>query len=146
MRERELVDEVRAAVRTFSPDLLLTFDNTGITGHPDHVAVTQATVAVGRSLDLPVLAWTIPDTVAAALADEGVTGFVGRPPSQISYVVDVDRATQRLAVGDHPSQAVPGSPLWRRLELLGGREHLRLLHGTGSPGLPFRLVAGGGAS
>ena len=26
----------------------------------------------------------------------------------------------------HVSQAVPGSVLWRRLELLGDREHLRL--------------------
>lgn len=139
-QERELTDEVLAAMQVFSPDLLLTFDNTGITGHPDHIAVAHATVRAGRSRDIPVLAWTIPDSVADELVAEGMTGFVGRPASQISYVVEVDRSVQRQAVQDHPSQAVPGSPLWRRLDLLGDHEHLRLLHGTGAARLPFRTV------
>jgi len=83
----------------------------------------------------------LPEQVAAALADEGITGFVGRPDSAISLVVEVDRTIQLNAVLDHPSQAVPGSPLWRRLELLGNQEHLRQLHSTGSGALPFRVAA-----
>jgi N-acetylglucosamine malate deacetylase 2 len=138
--EAILADDIAQAIRTFSPDVLLTFDTTGITGHPDHVAVTRATVHAGRAADLPVLGWTLPERVAAALADEGVTGFVGRPDSAISLVVEVDRTTQLRAVQDHPSQAVPGSPLWRRLELLGDQEHLRQLHSTGSRALPFRVA------
>jgi hypothetical protein len=39
----------------------------------------------------------------------------------------VHRERQLQAVRAHPSQAVPGSVLWRRLELLGDREHLRWL-------------------
>lgn len=139
--EAVLANDIAQAVRTFSPDLLLTFDTTGITGHPDHVAVTRATVHAGRAADLPVLGWTVPERVAVALADDGITGFVGRPESEISLVVEVDRRVQLRAVEDHPSQAVPGSPLWRRLELLGDREHLRRLHSTGGSALPFRVVA-----
>jgi LmbE family N-acetylglucosaminyl deacetylase len=138
--EAILANDVAQAVRTFSPDLLLTFDTTGITGHPDHIAVTRATVHAGRMADLPVLGWTLPERVAAALADEGVAGFVGRSDSAIALVVEVDRTIQLRAVQDHPSQAVPGSPLWRRLELLGDREHLRQLHSTGNGSVPFRLV------
>jgi N-acetylglucosamine malate deacetylase 2 len=41
--------------------------------------------------------------------------------------VPVDRSLQLAAVACHPSQAVPGSVLWRRLELLGDEEHLRWL-------------------
>ena len=140
-RETELADDIAQAVRTFAPDLLLTFDSTGITGHPDHIAVTRATVQAGRMLDLPVLAWTLPERVAETLRSEGAGGFVGRPDSAVSMVVVVDRTTQLRAVNDHPSQAVPGSPLWRRLELLGDREHVRQLHSTADGRLPFRLIA-----
>lgn len=131
---------VLGAVTTFSPDLILVFDTTGITGHPDHVAATQAAVFVGRREQVPVLAWTIPEHVAHALEDEGIHGFVGQPADAITFTVDVDRRAQLVAVRDHPSQAVPGSPLWRRLELLGDREHLRQLHSVGPLVLPFRTA------
>lgn len=45
----------------------------------------------------------------------------------VDLTLTVDRASQRRAVECHPSQAVPGSVLWRRLELLGPHEHLRWL-------------------
>jgi LmbE family N-acetylglucosaminyl deacetylase len=135
-----IADDIRAAVRTFAPDVLLSFDVNGITGHPDHVAVARATVQAGRSADLPVLLWTLPEEVASALAAEGVTGFVGRPAAEISHVIEVDRAAQRRAVDDHPSQAVPGSPLWRRLELLGDHEHVRQVHSTTRTRLPWRIL------
>jgi hypothetical protein len=66
--------------------------------------------------------------VAAALNGELGTTFVGRAPEEIDLVVTVDRVAQLEAVHAHPSQAVPGSAVWRRLELLGDREHLRWLH------------------
>ena len=140
-QEARLADDVSQAIRTFSPDLLLTFDSTGITGHPDHVAVTRATVHAGRQQDVDVLAWTLPESVTDALEQEGITGFVGRPDSAITMVVEVDRTTQLVAVNDHPSQATPGSPLWRRLELLGDREYLRQLHGgAAATELPFLVM------
>ena len=39
---------------------------------------------------------------------------------------------------EHASQAVPGSPLWRRLELLGSTENLVWLHRSADVDLPFR--------
>ena len=66
--------------------------------------------------------------VARSLNDEFAAGFVGREPDDVAIVVTVDRTHQRDAVACHPSQAVPGSALWRRLELLGHEEHLTWLH------------------
>ena len=54
--------------------------------------------------------------------------------------VTVDRAAQLSAVHEHSSQAVPGSPLWRRLELQGDHEVIRLLHSVDDVVLPFQHV------
>jgi LmbE family N-acetylglucosaminyl deacetylase len=133
--------DVAAAVDSFHPDVLLVFDPNGITGHPDHQAATRAAVAVGRRHDIDVVAWSLPASVTDVMADEGMPMFVGIPDAAVQVTVAVDRATQLEAVREHPSQAVPGSPLWRRLELLGDREHLRYLHSTGRAELPFAMPA-----
>ena len=119
--------EVRQSVAATRPDGIITFDTTGISGHPDHVAATHAAIRVADSDELPVLAWTLPDEICGTLADEGFTGFRGRPMSEVDVILTVDRTAQRAAVDRHPSQAVPGSVLWRRLELQGDTEHLRWL-------------------
>jgi N-acetylglucosamine malate deacetylase 2 len=122
-----LVAEVAAAVRAHAADGLVVFDLGGVTGHPDHDAATRAALAAADVLGLGVLAWTLPDDVTAALNSEFGAGFVGRARDAIDLVLSVDRLRQRAAVAAHPSQAVPGSVLWRRLDLLGNREHLRWL-------------------
>lgn len=119
--------EVERAVAATRPDGILTFDTTGISGHPDHVAATDAAVRVAARGGLPVLAWTLPEEICARLDDDGYPGFLGRPMSEIDLILTVDRTAQRAAVDCHPSQAVPGSVLWRRLELQGDTEHLRWL-------------------
>jgi LmbE family N-acetylglucosaminyl deacetylase len=102
---------------------LLAFDSTGVTGHRDHIAATVAAERAGAKLGLDVLAWTLP----ASVADDLGTPFLGRDDDEIDIVLTVGRAGQRRAVTCHPSQAVPGSALWRRLDLLGDREYLRWL-------------------
>jgi len=97
------------------------------------VAVVTAAIAAGALLDIPVLAWTLPQQTADALNAELGTGFHGRPGNEIDLVVTVDRSRQLRAVHAHPSQAVPGAPLWRRLDLLGNLEHLRWLHPARRP-------------
>jgi N-acetylglucosamine malate deacetylase 2 len=122
-----LVGDVGDAVRDTGTDGLLVFDPSGVTGHPDHAAATAAALAAADVLDLPVLGWTLLATVAATLNAERGTAFTGHAPADIDLVVPVDRARQRAAIAAHASQAVPTSVLWRRLELLGGTEHLRRL-------------------
>ncbi|MEO7588628.1 MAG: PIG-L deacetylase family protein [Arachnia sp.] len=108
-------------------DGLVVFDPSGITGHADHTAATRAAVDAAAVMDLPVLAWTLPQDVADALNEEFDAGFVGHEQGDVDLVVPVLRKRQRSACLCHTSQAVPGSALWRRLELLGNHEHLRWL-------------------
>ena len=119
--------DVAGEVERVQPDGLVVFDPVaGVTGHADHAAASVAAVAVGESLGVPVLGWALPEVVAATLREETGGGFAGHPPEVLTEVV-VDRTRQLEAVRCHATQAVPGSVLWRRLELLGDREFGRAL-------------------
>ncbi|MGB8385418.1 MAG: hypothetical protein WCG47_29965, partial [Dermatophilaceae bacterium] len=85
----------------------------------------QAALDAAGAHRLPVLGWTVLPDVAATLNAEYTASFSGHDPADIDVVVTVDRSRQSRAVACHPSQAVPGSVLWRRLELTGDREYLR---------------------
>ncbi len=122
-----LVARVLAAASRTRADGLVVFDSSGVTGHPDHAAATRAAVVAAERLSLPVLAWTLPTEVARQLHAEFGAHFTGHPDDEIDVALTVSRERQRLAVACHPSQAVPGSVLWRRLDLLDDREHLRWL-------------------
>lgn len=130
-----LRDIVARVVERVGPDGVLTMDSTGISGHPDHVAATAAALAAAALRDLPVLAWTLPDELAERLAAETGVPFAGCGPVE-HFTIDVDRAAQHRAIRAHASQAVPGSVLWRRLELQGDVETLRWLRPPDQEDLP----------
>src|SRR5664279_3650163 len=58
------------AARSVRADGLLVFDASGVTGHPDHAAATDAALLAAVGLDMPVLGWTLPAAVAEALNRE----------------------------------------------------------------------------
>jgi LmbE family N-acetylglucosaminyl deacetylase len=126
---QELDAAVTAAAEAVAADGLIGFDPTGVTGHPDHAAATSAALRAADALDLPVLGWTLPQEIATRLQDELGGRFDGHPPGEIDLVLEVDRKRQLTAINCHASQAVPGSVLWRRLQLLADREYLRWLRG-----------------
>lgn len=127
-----LSDIVETVAQERHADLLLVFDEGGITGHPDHMHATRAALAAADRLDLPVLAWVIPDHVADQLNAEFATAFAGRSPADVEQSIAVDRAAQRVAIACHQSQSTTNPVLWKRLELTGDQEHLRVLrHPTG---------------
>ena len=139
-----LVREVSAMATRVGAEGLVVFDPSGVTGHPDHVAASAVALDAATALDLPVLGWTLPHSIAAQLNEEFDTSFVGHEPSDIDLSVPVERDRQRAASLAHASQAVPTSVLWRRLELLGDVEHLRWLKGSdgGRPGALSMKVTG----
>lgn len=119
-----LADDVEQVAGDVAADGVLVFHRSGVTSHPDHRAATLAALRAAGRLGLPVLGWTLPEDVAHTLALEYTAPFVGTPDDEIDLVVTVDRGRQRAAALAHASQALPTSVLWRRLELLGDREHL----------------------
>jgi len=123
----DLAAHVRRLAARFSADLLLVFDEGGITGHPDHCVATEAALVAAREIDLSVLAWAMPKETADRLNREFATHFVGRDDAELDMVINVDRVRQGQAIACHESQAGQNPVLWRRLELLGEREWLRVL-------------------
>jgi len=130
----ELAAHVTGLADLYGADGLLVFDDTGITGHPDHQAATRAAMQAAETAGLPVLAWTLADTIARRLGEETGGTFAGQPPDHIDLSIRVDRAPQRRAALMHASQISPAATLWRRLQLQGDREHLRwLIPSAGKP-------------
>lgn len=125
--EQSLVAPVLAAASLAHADGLIAFDASGVTGHPDHTAATRAALGAAERLRLPILGWTLPVEVAQRLQAEFGVPFVGHEAQEIDLVLTVSRERQRQAVACHPSQAIPGSVLWRRLALLQDLEYLRWL-------------------
>jgi len=122
-----LCDEIADLSTSEGVDCLLVFDEGGITGHPDHQRATQAAIVAGERLGIAVLAWTLPETVAAVLNEEFGAGFVGRAPSEIDVVLEVERERQHRAIACHASQSNDNPVLRRRLGLQGSTESLRWL-------------------
>jgi LmbE family N-acetylglucosaminyl deacetylase len=129
----DLSAEVEDAAVARSADCLLVFDESGITGHPDHRRATSAARATAARLDLPVLAWTLPSTIADALNLEFGTGFVGRAPSAIDFTIHVDRRLQHEAISRHASQSSDNPVLRRRLALQDSTESLIWLSALDTP-------------
>ena len=123
----ELLQVATSVARLRRPDGILAFDVAGVTGHPDHITATALASRLADELDVGLLAWTLSREVAEALNREFTSSFVGVEVADIDFEVSVDRTRQRRAVGCHPSQAVPGAILWRRMELQADKEHLRWL-------------------
>lgn len=122
---RELVGHVDA--HAAGADLVVAFDDNGVTGHPDHRRATEAAVAWAQTANVAVLAWTLPIDIADALNTELGVGFIGRPQALIDIELRVDRTLQRRAIECHHSQADGNNVLWRRLEMQRDDESLRYL-------------------
>jgi LmbE family N-acetylglucosaminyl deacetylase len=122
-----LATHVVAAARRQDSDLLVVFDEGGVTGHPDHRQATRAALDAADQLDLPVVAWTVRQPVAMALNAEHGTAFRGRCAVEIDLTVPVDRDRQWRAITCHSSQSTDNPVLRRRLELTGPTEPLRWL-------------------
>jgi LmbE family N-acetylglucosaminyl deacetylase len=123
----ELAVPVAAMARDTGADVLLAFDPSGVTGHPDHRRATEAARTVASAAGFAVYAWALPEAVATRLNDEFGTTFVGYPPDELPLAVPVDRERQHRAIACHASQATDNPVLWRRLALSGSTDHLRAL-------------------
>jgi N-acetylglucosamine malate deacetylase 2 len=123
----ELASHVSKVAASTGAEGLLVFDDTGVTGHPDHQAATRAAGRAAVAAGLPVLAWALPEVIAEQLRAETGQPFRGQPPGRLDLCIRVNRARQRRAALRHVSQISPAAVLWRRLQLQGECEHLRWL-------------------
>ena len=129
----ELTTHVVRLAHEVGADLLLVFDEGGITGHPDHEQATRVAVAAATTVEVPVLAWVIDEGVATTLHGEFGAPFLGRRRDQLDFLIPTDRVIQRQAIACHVSQSASNPVLHRRLELSGEVEPLRWLAPPMSP-------------
>jgi len=140
--QTSLATEVVTAAKSCGAEGLLVFDTAGVAGDLDHVAVTAAALLAAEMFDLPVLGWTLPDSVAAQLNRDFDDTVIGRHGEDVDLRVTVERARRRLASRAQASKSKPGSVVRRRLELLADTESLRWLRPTGGVvGQPATLAS-----
>lgn len=108
-------------------DLVVAFDASGVTGHPDHRAATSVARSVATHRRLALLEWGVGPDVAAVLREELGVPFVplGDQPGAEVVDTEVDRTRQHAAIARHASQATDNPVLSRRLERQGPFERVR---------------------
>ena len=104
---------------------LVTFEDGGVTGHPDHRAASGATARVAGRRGLLLAEWGVAPAVADGLRRELGVPFTALDGDDVVEFV-VDRDSQRAAIACHASQADGNTVLARRLELQGLEERLRI--------------------
>jgi LmbE family N-acetylglucosaminyl deacetylase len=132
--EEEAVAQVVAAIRELRPQVLLTWPPDGLSGHPDHIAVSrwtalafQRAVTVGPDAPTALYHLAVPRSVAQAL---GLAHLHAVPDEEIGVAVDVTAVWEQkmAAIRCHRTQ-LGGSPILAAPEekqhLFLGREHFR---------------------
>jgi LmbE family N-acetylglucosaminyl deacetylase len=130
--EEEAVAQVLAAVRALRPQVLLTWPPDGLSGHPDHVAVSRWTAlaferagALGADAPVALYHLAVPRSVADAL---GLTRLHARPDEELTLAVDVTVVWEQkmAAIRCHRTQW-SSSPILSapqdKQRLFLGREH-----------------------
>lgn len=88
---REVAADIAATITAYQPDAVVTYDDDGGYGHPDHVLLHEATLIACRELDLP-LWFTTSDAEAHQVSIEGtdhlgtVTAALRSHRTQLSVV------------------------------------------------------------
>ena len=136
--EDEAVGRIVAVIRDFRPTVIVTFDESGAYGHPDHVAIHHLTVkafhAAGDATRYPaagpafqpgrLFVSSIPRSVRRIMVDflqkAGVDSFFSRippekfglPDEMITHRVDVARyvSLKKRSLGAHRTQFNPNAP------------------------------------
>jgi LmbE family N-acetylglucosaminyl deacetylase len=145
LNEVPLEERVQKLEKAGPAGVVLAFDETGITGHQDHIAATEAAETFAIDHGLSLYLWTLPEEVANALNKRFKTSFQGRSEDEIALTLNVaqERDRQWQAICCHQSQASGLNVVRARLELLCDKEYLVEWY-RGTRGLdPFCQSTGG---
>ncbi|MGI9624682.1 MAG: PIG-L deacetylase family protein [Acidimicrobiales bacterium] len=116
--EQLAVRRIAAVILDVQPDLIITFGPDGVTGHPDHVAISRATTAAWRSTGVGDLLYAAtPTTWLDEYRDLHNSLGVwmteepeGTPPEHLAdqlVLNDSELARKRMVLAAHESQTAP---------------------------------------
>jgi len=128
--EDQAIEQVVRVVRELCPQVLLTWPPDGVSGHPDHMAVSRWTGAAFQRTDGPDALYhlVVPRSLAQALE---MTHLHTVPDEAVTLAVEVSAVwgAKMAAIRCHHTQ-MDGSPILRaseeRRRLFLGTEHFRL--------------------
>ena len=114
---------------------VVVFEPQGVTGHPDHRAVSHAADRVAQRRALAVVEWGIDPLVASQLAEAHGLSFESISDGPDVFDVRVDRTAQLAAIRYHASQLDDDPVVCKVLALHGDIDRVRIR--------PPRVVADG---
>ena len=105
---------------------LVVFEPQGVTGHPDHRAVSRAAERVADQRRLLVVEWGIDPLAASQLEEQHGLSFESIGDGPGVYNVRVDRTAQREAIQRHASQLDDDPVVCKVLALHGDFDRVRI--------------------
>lgn len=104
----ELERLITKKIRVFEPDLMVTYDLNGISGHLDHIAVASATTQSFKKTKVAKHLYhgTIPKEYTDRMGDYFVYRPEGRKPEEIDLIIDIEEVWEQKveAMLKHKSQ------------------------------------------
>jgi LmbE family N-acetylglucosaminyl deacetylase len=108
----DIASRIMNIMREVQPEVVITFGPDGISGHPDHKAISKAaTLAFEMSTEAgsgprKLYYVTIPASVLADVGGEHASGVVTRPDDEVTTMIDITRHldTKIRALQAHSSQ------------------------------------------
>jgi LmbE family N-acetylglucosaminyl deacetylase len=105
---------------------LVVLSPNGVTGHPDHRAVTAAAERVADLHGVITIEWGVDPATAAELRERYGLAFFAIDDGDDVFDVHVSRDRQLAAVQCHRSQLDKDPVVLRRLAIQGDRERVRI--------------------
>jgi LmbE family N-acetylglucosaminyl deacetylase len=95
LHEKELAGEIQSYLIAKKPDTIITFPPSGISGHPDHIAIQKATLEAVQSLDFPVQLYyvVIPESLVRSTNRQIHTV----PDDEITEIIDIVPYKNKMA-------------------------------------------------
>lgn len=116
---------ITAKIKMFRPEIILTFDLNGVSGHLDHIAVTSATTQAFRKTKIAkkLYYFCIPKVVSDMVGDYFIYFPEGKRSNEVDEKIDVSSVWGKriLAMDQHLSQKKDIDEIKKELEL-GNKE------------------------
>ncbi|UCD09184.1 MAG: PIG-L family deacetylase [Dehalococcoidales bacterium] len=91
----EITDKILDIMHNVCPEIVITFGPDGISGHPDHIAISRVTTAAFEEFTKSdggphkLYYITIPSSMLAEIGSESVKSLATRPDNEITTTIDI---------------------------------------------------------
>ncbi|OGM25554.1 hypothetical protein A2715_05920 [Candidatus Woesebacteria bacterium RIFCSPHIGHO2_01_FULL_39_32] len=98
-------EKLKRKIDKLNPDIIVTFDHSGITGHPDHIVVSTEVLHILKEMKKPPsLLWRIPDEQEKAFFRENSSLIFASKPTHILKYGFSETLNKIKAIYTHASQ------------------------------------------